>query len=345
MIDEKQVVVVGGGPVGLYAALQLQRAGYLCTVLEKGLLPHDKLCGGGMPPAVRTRLYKLGIQLGGWCYRDLHIYFPPTDERVVHLKHVGMEVLPRRWLSEALLRCALDHGVTVLANSPVLAEMVDVPGHAINLPTVTVPYKHLILASGASGLARSLIGRRTPQYQLKCVQRQIVCPGFNQLATGWTHQYGPNYSWAFSAGDDVLVGTCGPKEVDLEASMAHWLSTICLPDVGQNARWLIPCDYQGVSHDDDISLVGDAAGMASVLTGEGLHQGMASADAVVGKITGRRNDRDLKAVLRQKWAHARLWDWRRSSRRHCKMSNRLFQRMLGTSVGQQYMVRFLGLAE
>jgi flavin-dependent dehydrogenase len=45
------VVVVGGGPGGMAAAIELARAGRHVVVVDKARFPRDKCCGDGLTTA------------------------------------------------------------------------------------------------------------------------------------------------------------------------------------------------------------------------------------------------------------------------------------------------------
>lgn len=55
------VIVAGGGPVGLLCAMQLARAGREVLVLERRPLPRDKACGEGLMPRGVQQLERLGV--------------------------------------------------------------------------------------------------------------------------------------------------------------------------------------------------------------------------------------------------------------------------------------------
>ena len=68
MID---VLVVGGGPVGLAAAIYCTLAGLSVTVAEPRAAPVDKACGEGVMPAAVRRLAALGVTPDGHPLRGI----------------------------------------------------------------------------------------------------------------------------------------------------------------------------------------------------------------------------------------------------------------------------------
>lgn len=70
------VLVIGGGPAGLAAAIALRQRGVDVTVVEARPASIDKACGEGLMPEALTALERLGILLDardGVPFRGIHL--------------------------------------------------------------------------------------------------------------------------------------------------------------------------------------------------------------------------------------------------------------------------------
>src|ERR1043166_1446752 len=63
MTCDTDVVVVGGGPAGLAAAIAARLQGLRVVVLEAARPPIDKACGEGLMPDTLAALRRLGIDI------------------------------------------------------------------------------------------------------------------------------------------------------------------------------------------------------------------------------------------------------------------------------------------
>lgn len=57
------VLIVGGGPAGLAAAIALRKKGISCVVVEALSPAIDKACGEGLMPDALDSLAKLGVEI------------------------------------------------------------------------------------------------------------------------------------------------------------------------------------------------------------------------------------------------------------------------------------------
>lgn len=63
-MKKAQVCIVGAGPAGAAAALQLNQYGIPCIVLDKAVFPRDKVCGDGLSGKVLTALERIDVGIG-----------------------------------------------------------------------------------------------------------------------------------------------------------------------------------------------------------------------------------------------------------------------------------------
>lgn len=130
MIKTK-VCIIGAGPAGCSAALQLNKLGVDCVVIDKAVFPRDKICGDGLSgkvitslnridPEIVKRLDKLeGIKLNSWGVtfvapnrKELEVgYRPDYDQSSATQKSKPIGYVSKRmdfdnFLVEEIKRCA-----------------------------------------------------------------------------------------------------------------------------------------------------------------------------------------------------------------------------------------------
>lgn len=110
MID---VLVVGGGPVGLAAAICCAQAGLSVTVAEPRAAPVDKACGEGVMPAAVRRLTALGVTPAGHPLRGIR-YVDAAHQADARFRHGHGLGVRRTVLHAALAARAAALGVPVL---------------------------------------------------------------------------------------------------------------------------------------------------------------------------------------------------------------------------------------
>lgn len=99
MIQAK-ICIIGAGPAGAAAALQLNKDGIDCILIDKARFPRDKVCGDGLSgkvltglkridPSITERLKKAPFKLNSWGVsfmapnrKALHVGFTPNYEKL-----------------------------------------------------------------------------------------------------------------------------------------------------------------------------------------------------------------------------------------------------------------------
>lgn len=166
-----QVLIIGGGPSGLFAACELARHGIAARLIERELVPHRQARGTSLQPATLEVLDRAGILepflQAGVAVRQAVVIGP--DHQPLSRGRMDQVDTPwpfqcclPQWRTEALLTARLEslggkleHGVSVTAVQPGLDGVRVELRHHDGREEVLDRLSWLIDASGAHSLTRA----------------------------------------------------------------------------------------------------------------------------------------------------------------------------------------------
>jgi len=283
------VAIVGGGPAGIAAAEALVAGGARVALFDKSDRPGGKACGGGLtgaafsravicpqsPPPFGRRFDALEVRspLGRFCAEN-------GGPLMVVIDRPSWQAQKLEALADA--GCALHLGERVEGFSE--------DGIVTKCGGYTAPY--VIGADGASSRVRRHLGLGAGP-SIRALQ-MIVPPESAarinpDVPTVWfcARGMGLGYAWSFPDADGNLRLGMGADSrttdgAALRRAFANWLLEVGSVR-GSMRGGTIRCGYAGHRF-GRFRLAGDAAGLASPLTGEGIAQALESGAEVAREI-------------------------------------------------------------
>lgn len=286
MID---VLVAGGGPAGLAAAIRAASLGMEAVVVEPRTAPVDKACGEGIMPSGVAALRALGVEVSGHPLRGIRYLEGARSAEAEFRGRTGLGVR-RTALHTALHARAVELGVRI-----VRGKVADVRQGHDRVTACGLTARWLIAADGLHSPVRRGLGLDGPataarRYGLRRHYR--VTPWTEFVEVHWS-RHGEAY--VTPLGDGLVgVAVLSGERLGYERHLAAFprLAAMLLGRDTGSVRGAGPLRQQARARQAGrVLLVGDAAGYVDALTGEGVALAVATARAAVDSLaSGRPQD-------------------------------------------------------
>lgn len=307
MSERVDVAIVGGGPAGAAAALTLARAGVATVVFERAPMPRDKVCGDLLGTEAIASLRRIGFSA-----RALADAYPITgavlhgtngatygasestdraphasDARAVARLHFDAALLAESHAAGAVVR--YERVLEVVAHDASAA-----PEIQLRTERSTTRARVVIGADGWGSLvSRALANPAAPAANVAVAARAYAL-GVRGLARRmhfFVNPPGDGYGWIFPLGDDRANVGLGFIRSEGHVDLARAFERFRGPS---SPAWPYLCDatFDGIAAwpialgpralrvaARGIFLTGDAASLASPLSGSGIHHALASGEA------------------------------------------------------------------
>jgi flavin-dependent dehydrogenase len=279
-----KVAVVGAGPAGSLLAHDLARDGAAVTLFDASH-PREKPCGGGLTAKALALLPEAPSDDPLPCRWLSECRFESGRGESVRVPLPrAVAVAARRELDAWLLRRACERGARLVAERVVRVEP---SGRLATAAGTERRFELVVGADGASSLVRRTLLAPVPP------ERLVMAAGWYARGSApMLVRFTPGldgYLWLFPRPDHVGVGICAPLRSRptrdmlrrLEDEVARHFPALRDDEAGRYAH-TIPSPSDDPASLLEIAgpgfaLVGDAAGLADPITGEGIHYALRSA--------------------------------------------------------------------
>lgn len=346
VIHLKSVAIIGGGPAGATAAERLLRSRPdLHVSIFEERLGWEKPCGGGLPYKVLDRYpFLLEAAEPHFVTRDCEFVAGNGDAARFTMRR-PLAIYSRRVLNALLLDRARNAGAEVIADRVIDLQRADgSSGRGLELRTrqgARHSCDHVVIAAGGRTTLRRQLARPFTSGDLLLTFGYYV-PGSAELLRVQFFRGFEGYAWAFPRPDHLSVGIAASARhssmADLKQRLQRFMDQYgydskeapvfshVLPVLGRRSWKQMKLAGAGWS------LVGDAAGLADPITGEGIYFAMRSGELVAEALA----DDAPEMYPRRVWS---------DFGRHLAFGARLTHRFyLGNFLGQPSTTRMIQLA-
>ena len=270
-------IIVGAGLSGTMLGYLLKKNGYNVIILEKQQLNKKvKLCGGIITP----KTYNLLVE--EFSRKDIDnivdIEFKECnimDKKTICLDNINIKIVDRKKLDDYILNEYLKIGGEVIEN--IKLNNIIFSKNTIVTGDKEYKFKYLIGADGTlSYVRKSLTGKiQNKNFALESFQK-------NNSKINFTIEFLDNYkgyNWIIPKQKEVCIGTGNVKgETKIEDVYNDLVERYNLKNEKRGA--FLPTGNDILLNKKNIYLIGDAAGLISPITGEGIYYALYSAQAL-----------------------------------------------------------------
>ena len=283
-LQQYDVIIIGGGPAGLQCALELSRSDLRILLLEKELDFGDKLCAGGLTVkdvqllSLPQHLMQQSVQHAALHSRKRTAHTSSKTPFLYTVNRVELGRWQRNLLEGTDVEVRTGSQVTEIGDEKVMLKSGE-----------TFGFRILVGADGYASVVRRHLGLKVKkrligyQYTIPVSNVKPVLEMFLDA-----RRFDAWYAWSFPHRTSIAIGCCcDPRKTDhlkVRNNFLEWLRERNIdPGKAELESYPIGCDYRGF-HFGNIFLAGEAAGLASWFTGEGIYQSLVSGQEIARMI-------------------------------------------------------------
>lgn len=339
-MEEFDVIIVGAGPAGLRCAEALEHSGLSILLLEKNEEPGHKICAGGITRK-GTEVFNIPDTVVEHKVKNFVLHSRHYEQSKTWPEAI-IYTVDRLEFGKWQLQRLNDSKITYRNN----AKVTDIIHNKVVInSTEEIGFRFLVGADGPVSVVRKYLNIPVDKI-LTTIQYLIPLNAVKPLLeiyldSRFFHSW---YGWNFPHRHHIAVGTCAnAQQVNgnkIKERFAGWLDKNGF-DISNAIYQSYPInyDFRGLQF-NNIFLAGEAAGMASGLTGEGIYQSLISGELVAAMIISENDyEHKMRNILEYNQNQERLLNALIKAGKLRNLIFDLFILLMGNRFINQYVTR------
>jgi geranylgeranyl reductase family protein len=306
------VIVIGSGPAGASAAIELAKKNINVLIIERRRLPRYKTCGGGVIFKANEYLDFSMNQIS-----ELNCFTAEINDFKSNLKFITkrenpmVQMVMRKDFDFYLVKKAEELGAKIFDSSEV--EFVNCNSSKVEVQVGSQSFtaKFIIDASGATSNFRRAAGLGSKSKKIPALEYEVFVDAdiYQKYSRAVRFDFGvvPNgYAWVFPKKKHLSIGVLSMKRNGLNLN-ASFLSYMKILGIEKNYKaerhgYVIPVYNKAAElYKNRVLLVGDAANLADPITGEGISSAILSGKlAAFSLIEANMNETGVGNIFNKK---------------------------------------------
>ena len=307
------VVIIGGGPAGLFAGARLAAAGFQTALLEEHASVGEPVHCTGVLAADAFDEFNLSRRSVLNQLTTARFTSPAGHEVIYAGDRVEAVVIDRREFDRDLLDRAILAGVTIERGARVTGVQVDASSVTITTPSSEYRARACILACGANYSLHRQVGFGMPRLFLHTAQLELAASRLGDVELHFGAEIAPKgFGWVVPvvrqsekcARMGVMCDGDAPRYFQRLAAriVSRWGIA---GDLARPRQKILPLAPISRTYGDRLLAIGDAAGLVKPTTGGGIYYSLVSAALAAETLADAvlRNDLSAQrlAVYEQQW--------------------------------------------